>query len=143
MWRWAILLVLVLLLLFFIGGGGMRERMSDWYLDQMAMRYPDPTTFIYTGDERDVAGMSGRDYYLENKTNYLNGVAPPYFEGAARFVDQTDYLGMPAEYRPRPRTLDYTEAREATQPEQPEQQVAALQAAGLTQNDLANDILTL
>jgi hypothetical protein len=143
MWVAAVILLVILLVFFLLWGGARGEGMSDWYLDQMAMRYSDPTTFIYTGNERDVSGMSARDYYLENKANYLNGAAPAYFEGNQRFVDHTDYLNMPAEYRPRSRTVSYMDAQMASKGATPEDQVTALQARGLAQNDLADDILTL
>lgn len=94
---WVILIVLVLLLLFW----GWKENLTQPdYLDQMAMKYSDPTYFKYSSWERDVAGMSPRDYYLENQANYLNQIAPGYFKGDGLYVDHTDYLDMPAQYRP-------------------------------------------
>jgi hypothetical protein len=76
------------------------ERMKGIYLDQMAMKSSDPMYFKYSSWDRDITGMSPRDYYLENQTNYINKVAPGYFEGDGLYVDQTDYLGMPPDARP-------------------------------------------
>jgi len=78
------------------------ERMTPIYLDQMAMKANDPMYFKYSSWERDITGMSPRDYYLENQQNYQNMVAPGYFEGDGLYVDQTDFLGMPPESRPLP-----------------------------------------
>jgi hypothetical protein len=79
-----------------------REHMGEvFYLDQMTMKHPDPALFHYTGRERDVAGMDGHDYYLENDMNARNLVAPYYFESDSAYVDHTDYLDMPMRYRPK------------------------------------------
>lgn len=103
----AAVLIIVIILVWFVWTG--KERMSNFYLDQMAMANSNPTNFIYTGNERDQLGMSQRDYYLNNQTNYANGVAPGYFEGDKAFKNQTQYLDMPSEYRPRSRTGSYIE----------------------------------
>ncbi|MEM3122377.1 MAG: hypothetical protein QXH60_02970 [Candidatus Pacearchaeota archaeon] len=66
----------------------------------MAMIHPDSTYFKWLGRERDVLGMSGRDYYLENETYALSGVSPWLFRGDEMFKDQTCGLGMPYPYRP-------------------------------------------
>jgi len=98
----AVIILILVVVYFMLWRSG--EYMTDFYLDQMAMEYSDPTVFIYTGDERDVLGMSARDYYLLNTMDYNNGVAPSYFEGDQIFKNQTGYLDMPAEYRPAPTT---------------------------------------
>ena len=67
--------------------------------DQVAMRFSDPTYFKYTGDERDVSGMSAKDYFLENQRMFDSG-ALPYMMGDSQFVSKTDYLELPARYRP-------------------------------------------
>ena len=96
----AIVLVLVLVLVYVMKN---REGFSDvFYLDQMAMKNSDPMYFKYSSWERDVDGMSPRDYYLENQTNYLNGIAPGYFVRNGLYVDHTGYLNMPPQYRPSP-----------------------------------------
>lgn len=78
-----------------------KERLSNAiYLDQIVFKNPDPLLMKYTGRERDLTGMSARDYYYENDIDSRNLVAPQYLEGDSGYVDQTDYLGMPLEYRP-------------------------------------------
>lgn len=102
-----IAIVLVLVLVVFLMR---RERMSGRrliFLDQMANENWDPIYFKWAGRERDIAGMSGRDYYLENQT-YVNThtiptrrMAPRIYEGNRMFHDQTCYMGMPPRYRPK------------------------------------------
>lgn len=96
-------IVVVVLLLYFFYVYSQSEHLTQpvFYDDMMAMKYPDPIWLHYAGDERDVDGMSSRDYYLENNTLAGNWAAPFYFEGAAGWRDHTDYLNMPSEYRPR------------------------------------------
>lgn len=108
----AIVIVLIIMVMgYFMFMQGKPELMSNYYLDDIAMAYSDPTLMTYTGREKDVLGNSARDYYLENTRNYLNGVAPGYFEGDSAFVNETSYLDMPAEYRPRSRASTYAELR--------------------------------
>jgi hypothetical protein len=78
-----------------------KERMTPFYLDQIAMNASDPTTVKFLGRERDPLGMSMRDYYLENDRNANNVVAPRYNNDMA-YANHTDYLQMPRWYRPGP-----------------------------------------
>jgi hypothetical protein len=94
------IIILVIILLVFLSAN--RESFANiFYLDQMAMGYSDPMYFKYSSWERDVDGMSPRDYYLENQTNYSNQVAPGYFANDQLYRDHTGYLNMPPQYRPR------------------------------------------
>ena len=96
-----VVLLLVLLVYYYYYHS---EGFNPVYLDEMAMKYSDPMFFKYSSWERDVDGMSPRDYYLENQMNYGNQIAPGYFKGNRLFTDKTDYLNMPPQYRPkRPR----------------------------------------
>jgi hypothetical protein len=96
-----IIAVLIVLIFVYTFWSPMAEAFSEIvYLDQMAMKNSDPMYFKYSSWERDVDGMSPRDYYLENQTNYLNQVAPGYFKGNGLYRDHTDYLNMPKQYRP-------------------------------------------
>lgn len=96
-----IIAVLIVLVFVYTFWNPMSEAFSEVvYLDQMAMKNSDPMYFKYSSWERDVDGMSPRDYYLENNTNYANKVAPGYFAGDGLYVDHTDYLNMPRQYRP-------------------------------------------
>ncbi len=98
---WAIIVVLVLLLIMFVMMyWGSELFHSPYFLDQMAMSSQDPTWLNYLGYERDVAGMSSRDYYLENQMNSSTKVGPQYMKGNTQFVDHTDYMDMPIKYRP-------------------------------------------
>lgn len=97
----AAVLILLVIVVLHLYRSWVSEHMGEvFYLDQMVMKNPDPIGFHYTGRERDIAGMSGRDYYLENDINAKNLVSPFYFEGDQAFVDHTDYLGMRPQYRP-------------------------------------------
>lgn len=80
-----------------------------FFLDQMAMSYSDPTWFNYLGYERDVAGMSSRDYYLENQLNASTKAAPQYLENNSNFIDHTNYMDMPIKYRPGKRNASATQ----------------------------------
>ena len=92
------ILVMVFLILFYTANA---EYLGvPFFLDQMTMEYSDPAKFNFTGRERDVSGMSGRDYYLENQMNYATKVGPQYSKGDLQFVDQTGYMDMPIKYRP-------------------------------------------
>ncbi len=70
------------------------------YLNQMTMSAQDPAAMNYLGYERDVSGMSARDYYVENQMNASSGVGEQYFEGDQAFQDHTGFMGMPIKYRP-------------------------------------------
>lgn len=95
----ALIVVLVLLVMFYSWMGN--EYLGQpYFLTQMAMAYSDPVKFNYLGYERDVSGMSSRDYYLENQMNASTHVGPQYLEGDTKFVDNTGYMSMPIKYRP-------------------------------------------
>jgi hypothetical protein len=95
-------IVVLLLIVIWYWGYGAENFSEIYYLDQMAMKNSDPMYFKYSSWERDVDGMSPRDYYLENQANYTNQFAPGYFVGDQLYVDHTDYLNMPPKYRPKP-----------------------------------------
>ena len=79
------------------------EHMQDQFvLNQLAAVNADPVYFKYTGRDRDVLGMSGEDYYYANLTYSNSRAADQLLEGNAAFVNQTDYLDMPPQYRPKP-----------------------------------------
>jgi hypothetical protein len=95
--------VVVAILILIIVGFTSTERFGDvFYLDQMAMLNTDPTDFKYTGNERDVLGESGRDYYLMNHIYAASSSAPQLLEGNLAYTNRTNYLDMPAQYRPQP-----------------------------------------
>jgi hypothetical protein len=97
----AVGVVVVLVIVLIIVGFAKRENFGDvFYLDQMAMANQDPMRFKYTGNERDVLGESGRDYYLMNQTYANNRAAPQLLEGNLAYTNRTDYLDMPRQYRP-------------------------------------------
>jgi hypothetical protein len=96
----AVVIVLLLVVLYWVFMNR-KERLSNTiYLDQIVFKNPNPLLMKYTGRERDSTGMSARDYYYENDIDSRNLVAPQYLEGDSGYVDHTDYLGMPLEYRP-------------------------------------------
>jgi len=95
----ATIVIILLLALYWYSTSS--EGFEPIYLDEMAMKYSDPMFFKYSSWERDVDGMSPRDYYLENQMNYGNQIAPGYFKGNRLFTDKTDYLNMPPQYRPK------------------------------------------
>lgn len=96
-------LIVVALIFAFYGFTRPQEHLGDvFYLDQMAMLNADPTYFKYTGRDRDVLGESGQDYYLQNLMYSNSRAAGQLLEGNKAFVNQTDYLDMPPEYRPKP-----------------------------------------
>ena len=95
--------LIVVALIFTWYGFAQKEKLGEvFYLDQMAMLNADPTYFKYTGRDRDVLGESGQDYYLQNLTYSNNRAAGQLLNGNTAFVNQTDYLDMPSEYRPSP-----------------------------------------
>lgn len=71
-----------------------------FFLDQMAMENDHPIKFFYEGREKDAAGMSPRDYFLENQMNASTYVGPQYLEGDLKFKDHTGYMGIPIKNRP-------------------------------------------
>jgi hypothetical protein len=75
-------------------------------LDQLAMLNTDPTEFKYTGNDRDILGESGRDYYLANQMYASSNAAPQLLEDNDAFINQTDYLDMPTPWRPLPMVAD-------------------------------------
>ena len=94
-----VVVLVVLLVLIFMS---QREMMEDvFYLDQIGMKNTDPTQYKYTGRDKDVLGMSAKDYYLENGQYSASDAAPQLFKDNNRFKNQTDYLGMPSMYRPK------------------------------------------
>lgn len=106
------LLILVLVVLIYYSLGGWSERMTNSvYLDQIVYSHPDPLLMKYTGREKDIQGMSARDYYYENDLDARNLVGPQYLEGDSNYVDHTDYLDMPLEYRPAPHGTSLLPAR--------------------------------
>ena len=77
-----------------------KENLEDmFYLDQIAMKHSDPTYMKYAGRDKDILGQSHRDYYLENRM-YSNSRAADQKLDDSAYYDQTDYLQMPAEFRP-------------------------------------------
>lgn len=79
------------------------EHMEDQFiLNQLAAANADPVYFKYTGRDKDVLGMSGEDYYYTNQVYANSSAADQLLEGNAAFVNQTSYLDMPAQYRPKP-----------------------------------------
>lgn len=95
------LLFVLLVLLYYTFGKS--ERMTNTvYLDQIVYDHPDPLLMKYMGREKDITGMSARDYYYENDIDARNLVGPQYLEGDSNYVDHSDYLDMPLEYRPAP-----------------------------------------
>lgn len=95
------IIVVVLLILFIYYCSCKYEHLGEpWFLDQMSMNYSDPTWFNFMGNQRDVAGMSSKDYYLENQLNSSTGAGPQYFKNDTNFVDHTNYMDMPIKYRP-------------------------------------------
>src|ERR1700678_3377538 len=97
---WCAVIVIILIIIFFYYARTSEHLGVPFFLDQMAMTYPDPTWFNYLGYERDVSGMSQRDYYLENQMNASTGSGPQYLEGNRNFKDHTDYMDMPIKNRP-------------------------------------------
>lgn len=93
-------LIIVILLFLFYYFYVSEHLENPFFLDQMAMESHDPIYLNYLGYERDVSGMSPRDYYLENQMNSSTKVGPQYFEGDLQFQDHTDYMGMPIKSRP-------------------------------------------
>jgi len=93
----AIVVVIMLLIWWLVITEGLED---PFYLDYLVMKHPDPTRFKYTGRTRDILGMTGRDYYLENDMLHRARTVDDIY-GANKFVNQNNYLGMPAEYRPK------------------------------------------
>ena len=94
------LVVLVLLVLFWIWGS--KENFdAPFYFSDVSMRAADPTQTFYTLRERDILGMDKQDYYLETQRMRDNSTMDVPEDGQANFGNYTDYLEMPAEYRPR------------------------------------------
>src|ERR1700744_902813 len=95
-----VIVVVIFLVLYLIRAQS--EHMGDpFYLQQMAMANQDPTLFHYTSREKDVAGEDQQDYYTENQMNAETGVGPQYMEGNSQYEPHDDYLGMPAQFRPK------------------------------------------
>lgn len=94
-----VVIVIIVILLFVVMRR--KEMMEDvFYLDQIGMQNIDPTKYKYTGRDKDVLGMSVKDYYLENEQYAMSNVAPQLFIDNSKFKNQTDYLDMPKIYRP-------------------------------------------
>lgn len=98
-----ILAVIILIVI----GFSTKESFGDvFYLDQLAMLNTDPTLFKYTGNDRDILGESGRDYYLANQTYANSRAAPQLLEDNDAYVNRSDYLDMPTAWRPLPMKAD-------------------------------------
>lgn len=97
----AIIIVVLIVLVVYFGYFAMKkqEGMTPFYLDQIAMQYSDPTYMKFAGRDRDILGMSPKDYYLEHDMNANNEVEPQTFTDVD-FSNTTDYLQMPRWYRP-------------------------------------------
>ena len=94
-----VVIVIIVILLFVVMSR--KEMMEDvFYLDQIGMQNTDPTKYKYTGRDKDILGMSVKDYYLENEQYAMSNVAPQLFIDNSKFKNQTDYLDMPKIYRP-------------------------------------------
>lgn len=74
---------------------------SPFYFSDVSMKSVDPTQAFYTLRERDILGMDKQDYYLETQRMRDNSTMDVPENGSANFGNYTDYLEMPAEYRPR------------------------------------------
>jgi hypothetical protein len=95
----AFVVVLIIVLIAFNSS----EYMQDQFvLTQLAAENADPVYFKYTGRDKDVLGMSAEDYYYNNLTFANSRAADQLLEGNTAFVNQTDYLDMPPQYRPKP-----------------------------------------
>ena len=100
---WIFVIGLVMVYLFITIHGYFNEGMEDQFiLNQLAAENADPVYFKYTGRDRDVLGMSGEDYYYANLTYGNSQASDQLLEGNSAFINQTDYLDMPAQYRPKP-----------------------------------------
>lgn len=91
----ALAVIVIIVILMNMGS----EFLTPIYLDQIATNFVDPTVFAFLGDERDLAGMSSRDYYLDNAMQYANGAAPGYFKNSQLYRNQVDYLDIPVKFR--------------------------------------------
>lgn len=94
-------LVVVLLLLVFWGWSKKENFDAPFYFSDVSMKSVDPTGTFYTLRERDVLGMDKQDYYLESQRMRDNSTMDIPEDGQTNFGNYTDYLEMPAEYRPR------------------------------------------
>ncbi len=98
-----LIVAVILVFLIYVYMTYAKEQFQDaFYLDQIANNYSDPMYFKYAGNERDIAGQSSRDYFLENQRYAHSYAAPQLLAGNAAFRDQTNYLDMPKQYRPKP-----------------------------------------
>lgn len=96
-----IIVLLLLYIVFYLYTTGAEERMSDVYFSSnIANKSIDPLNMYYGFRSKDITGMSPEDYYYENQTNSGNYVSPQFLEKDEKYVDHTDALGMPLEYRP-------------------------------------------
>lgn len=73
---------------------------ETYYFSDIAMQNTDPTSTFYTMRERDILGMDKQDYFLETQRLADNGVLDLPMDGSTNFGNYTDYLEMPAQYRP-------------------------------------------
>ncbi len=95
----AFVVVLITVLVALSGSEYMQDQVV---LNQLAAENADPVYFKYTGRDKDVLGMSGEDYYYTNLTYANSRAADQLLEGNSAFVNQTNYLDMPPQYRPKP-----------------------------------------
>ena len=86
----AVFIILIILVLYFTR----KEKFSVW------QKSSDPLTTHYMGNNRDIAGMSQHDYFLETQRMRENKVLDVPEDGTSNFSNYTDYIEMPAEYRP-------------------------------------------
>lgn len=96
----AVLTVVVILLIYLFGIGKSEGFSAPFYFSDVAMKAKDPTKTFYTLRERDILGMDKEDYYLETQRLRDNDVVNVLEDGVSNFSNYTDYIEMPAEYRP-------------------------------------------
>lgn len=93
------LVIVVLLLIYWVWSK--KEKFdSPFYFSDVSMQSSDPTQTFYTLRERDILGMDKQDYYLESQRMRDNSTIDVPEDGHTNFGNYTDYLEMPAEYRP-------------------------------------------
>ncbi len=98
-----LIVIVIVSVLIYVYLNHTKELFRDaFYLDQIANKYSDPMYFKYAGNERDILGQSSRDYFLENQRYAHSYATPQLLEGDVSFTNQTKYLDMPKQYRPRP-----------------------------------------
>jgi hypothetical protein len=90
--QYAVIVILILLLVFM----SLKEGFTT---DQIARESSHPEVFKWYGNsEKDMLGMSPKDYYLQNQMLVSTG-SMPALQGDDRFINHTGYLDMPSSYR--------------------------------------------